>query len=73
MALAMVIGMLTTVSGLTITYFYNLSPGAAIVVLAILIYAIVFLARPLIDRVHGKRKAVAKPPTVMHPERQQQR
>lgn len=73
MALAMVIGMLTTVSGLTITYFYNLSPGATIVVLAILIYAIVFLARPLIERGRGKRKAVANPPAIMHPERQQQR
>lgn len=69
MALAMVIGMITTVTGLTFTYFYNLSPGAAIVVLAILIYVLAYAARPIIDRARGARKAPVERPRVMHPER----
>lgn len=70
MVLAMTIGLVTTVVGLTITYFYNLSPGAAIVVLAIAIYAVVFALRPIIERVRGRRRVKVNPLQVMHPERE---
>ncbi|MDO5048905.1 MAG: metal ABC transporter permease [Actinomycetaceae bacterium] len=71
MALAMGIGVVTTVVGLTFTYFYDLSPGAAIVVLAIAIYALVFALRPIIERVRGRRRVKVDPLHVMHPEREQ--
>ncbi len=70
MVLAITIGLVTTVVGLTITYFYNLSPGAAIVVLAIAIYAVVFALRPIIERVRGRRRVKVNPLQVMHPERE---
>lgn len=70
MVLAMTIGLVTTVVGLTITYFYNLSPGAAIVVLAIAIYAVVFALRPIIERVRGRCRVKVNPLQVMHPERE---
>ncbi|WP_345218928.1 metal ABC transporter permease [Georgenia halophila] len=50
MASAMVLGVLFCVTGLTITYLYPLSPGATIVVLAIGVYAVVSIVRPLIGR-----------------------
>jgi len=50
MTTAMVIGVLVCVSGLTITFLYPLSPGATIVVLAIGLYAVVSVVRPLIGR-----------------------
>lgn len=50
MAVAMGIGVLVTVSGLTVTYFYPLSPGATIVMLAIGVYAVVSIVRPLVGR-----------------------
>jgi zinc transport system permease protein len=50
MALAMAIGTAVSVGGLTITYAYPLSPGAMIVVLAIAIFGVVSLARPLLGR-----------------------
>lgn len=40
MALASVIGVLVSVAGLTITYWYDLPPGATIVVLAIALYVL---------------------------------
>lgn len=40
MALASVIGVLVSVAGLTITYWYDLPPGATIVVLAIAVYVV---------------------------------
>ncbi len=40
MALASVIGVLVSVAGLTLTYWYDLPPGATIVVLAIALYAV---------------------------------
>ena len=52
MTLAMVIGVAVCVTGLSITYWQNLSPGAMIVVLAIGTYAVVALSRPL---VRGRR------------------
>ncbi|MFH5823491.1 metal ABC transporter permease [Georgenia sp. AZ-5] len=50
MRVAMLVGVLVTVVGLTVTYFYPLSPGATIVVLAIAVYAVASLVRPLFVR-----------------------
>lgn len=50
MTTAMVIGALVSVTGLTITYLHPLSPGATIVVLAIGLYAVVSIVRPLFGR-----------------------
>ncbi|GAA4286225.1 metal ABC transporter permease [Georgenia daeguensis] len=50
MTTAMVIGALVSVVGLTITYLHPLSPGATIVVLAIGLYAVVSVVRPLFGR-----------------------
>lgn len=46
MGVAMAIGALVCLSGLTITYFVDLSPGAMIVVLAIFVYGIFLLIQP---------------------------
>ncbi|TLM72948.1 metal ABC transporter permease [Pseudarthrobacter sp. NamB4] len=50
MTTAMVVGATVCVTGLSITYFHRLSPGATIVVLAIGVYAAVALIRPLFRR-----------------------
>lgn len=50
MTTAMAVGAVVCVTGLSITYFHRLSPGATIVVLAIGVYALVALVRPLITR-----------------------
>ncbi len=50
MGTAMIIGAAVCVTGLSITYFHRLSPGATIVVLAIGVYAVVALARPFLPR-----------------------
>ena len=50
MTTAMLIGAAVCVTGLSITYFHKLSPGATIVVLAIGVYAVVALLRPLVRR-----------------------
>lgn len=50
MSLAMGVGATVTVVGLTITYFFPISPGATIVVLAIGLYAVVSVVRPLVGR-----------------------
>ena len=51
MALAMVIGVTVCVTGLSITYWYNVSPGATIVVLAIGVYTVVAVLQPLLKHV----------------------
>ena len=48
MALAMGIGALVSVTGLTITFFHRLAPGAMIVVVAIGLYAVVAAIRPIV-------------------------
>ena len=50
MALAMVIGVVVCVVGLSVTYWQTLSPGATIVVLAIALYAVVAVLRPVLVR-----------------------
>ncbi|MCM3659601.1 metal ABC transporter permease [Georgenia satyanarayanai] len=57
MAAAMVIGLAVSVTGLSVTYVYPLSPGATIVVLAIGVFGVVSLARPLL----GRRSPAADP------------
>jgi zinc transport system permease protein len=54
MALAMTVGVVVCVSGLTITYFHDASPGATIVVLAIVAYVLA-AARPLTRRARRAR------------------
>ncbi|GEN78567.1 metal ABC transporter permease [Actinotalea fermentans] len=48
MAVAMTVGVVVCLAGLTITYFHDASPGATIVVLAIGLYALAAAARPLV-------------------------
>ena len=60
MTLAMVIGVSVSVSGLTLTYAYPLSPGATIVMLAIAVFGVVSIVRPLLGRRH--------PPADPHPD-----
>src|SRR5690625_2046608 len=48
MALAMGIGAVVCVTGLTITFFHRLAPGAMIVVVAVCLYAVVATVRPLL-------------------------
>ncbi|WP_066587781.1 metal ABC transporter permease [Cellulomonas timonensis] len=50
MALASAIGVAVSVVGLSVTYWQDYPPGATIVVLAILVYAIAVTLRPLIHR-----------------------
>lgn len=50
MTTAMAVGAVVCVTGLSITYFHRLSPGATIVVLAIGVYAVVAVVRPLFRR-----------------------
>ncbi len=50
MALAMIIGVVVCVVGLSVTYWQTLSPGATIVVLAIALYAVVAILRPVLVR-----------------------
>jgi zinc transport system permease protein len=50
MTVASVIGVVVCVVGLSITYWYPVSPGALIVVLAIAVYAVVAGLHPLLDR-----------------------
>lgn len=68
MTAAMVLGVTTCIAGLTFTYFFNLSPGAAIVVLAIIVYAIVFALRPLIERARGRKIIAQSSSSTMHPD-----
>lgn len=50
MLVASAVGVTVCLVGLSITYWNDVSPGAAIVVLAIGVYAVVALARPLLAR-----------------------
>ena len=50
MTLASVIGVVVSVVGLVLTYWQDIPPGATIVVLAILVYAVAATLRPLMSR-----------------------
>ncbi|MBB6334369.1 metal ABC transporter permease [Schaalia hyovaginalis] len=69
MRLAMGIGAFVCLAGLSLTYFIDLSPGAAIVVLAIGIYALAFLIRTLVDSKQRNRRMRAVVSEAPHPER----
>ncbi|MBC7289893.1 MAG: metal ABC transporter permease [Actinotalea sp.] len=62
MAIAMTIGVVVTVSGLSITYWEDAAPGAMIVVLAIGLYALTAVLRPLVRRLRPR------PPGDPHPQ-----
>jgi zinc transport system permease protein len=50
MTAASIIGVVVCVIGLSITFWYNVSPGAVIVVIAIAVYVLASLIRPLLHR-----------------------
>lgn len=56
MATASGIGVAVSVTGLSITYWYDLPPGATIVVLAVIMYGVVFTIRP------SQHKVKSSPP-----------
>lgn len=58
MAVAVVVGVTVCVVGLSITYWQPQSPGATIVILAVLVYALVAALRPLVLR---RRRAALDP------------
>jgi zinc transport system permease protein len=60
MTLASVIGVVVSVAGLVLTYWQDIPPGATIVVLAILVYAVAATLRPLVTR--------PQPPRDPHPD-----
>lgn len=64
MATAMATGVLVCVTGLSITYWYDVSPGSTIVMLAIALYAVVTLGRAVHAATRRGRRARPDP----HPE-----
>jgi zinc transport system permease protein len=59
MGVASIIGVVVCLTGLVITYWFNVSPGATIVVIAILIYLIAAIVHPLLyHRAWRNRKPV---------------
>lgn len=58
MRVGVIIGLVVCVTGLVITYWHNVSPGATIVVVAILLYAVVAVVAPLVQarRRHRQRR-----------------
>lgn len=69
MAWAMLLGTALTVGGLTFTYFVDLSPGASIVVAAILLYAFGFAVRTTAEAFHRRLRLARISRPVDHPER----
>ena len=68
MAWAMVFGAIICITGLSFTYFIDLSPGASIVVFAIALYAIGFIIKGLVDRRQRASKMANVRARVAHPE-----
>ncbi|MCL1801188.1 MAG: metal ABC transporter permease [Promicromonosporaceae bacterium] len=59
MAIASVIGVVVCLTGLIITYWYNVSPGATIVVISIGVYLLAALIHPLLyHRAWGDREPI---------------
>lgn len=56
---AMGIGLLVSVAGLALTIQVNLSPGATIVVIAVLLYAVAFAVKMLFERLRASRDRVS--------------
>lgn len=65
MQVAMATGVVICLTGLSVTYWLAVSPGAAIVVLAIAVYALLALARPLINRIRSRSRARTSPSTII--------
>ena len=70
MGLAMGLGVIICASGLSLTYFVDLSPGATIVVGAIGLYAIGFTARTIVDRIRRAQRLRTARQHNQHPERE---
>ena len=66
-----ILGVIICTSGLSLTYFVDLSPGATIVVGAIALYAIGFGIRAIVDRVRRVRRIRAARGHNQHPEHEQ--
>lgn len=64
MGTAMVIGGVVCVGGLSVTYWNDVSPGATIVVLAIIVYAVTAVVRPVLLRRRGRALPVDPHPQV---------
>lgn len=64
MTLAMVVGAVVCVGGLTVTYWQDVSPGATIVVLAIAVYGILALVGPAWRRARGAHERRDPHPTL---------
>ena len=69
MTLASVIGVVVSVAGLVLTYWQDIPPGATIVVLAIVVYAVAATLQPVLRRPappagpapgHGGRRAAGR-------------
>jgi zinc transport system permease protein len=50
MTVASIVGVVVCLVGLSITYWYNVSPGATIVVLSIVVYLLAAAVRPVLHR-----------------------
>ena len=70
MGMAMALGVIICTSGLSLTYFVDLSPGATIVVGAIGLYAIGFVIRAIVDRIRRVRRLRVAREHNQHPERE---
>lgn len=68
MGLAMLSGAVLTVGGLTLTFLVDLSPGATIVVTAIIVYAISHTTRALFDARRRRRRLGMSTAPAEHPE-----
>jgi zinc transport system permease protein len=56
MAWAALVGALAGAAGVVAAYWYDLPPGATIVVLAIVLYAVAAISRPISERIRSSRK-----------------
>jgi zinc transport system permease protein len=61
MASAAVLGSITGAAGLVLAYWYDLPPGATIVVLAIILYALAALGHPVMDKFRARKGRVYDP------------
>lgn len=56
MSWGMALGAAVSVAGLAVTYLVDVSPGGMVVVLAVFVYAVMFIAKTLLDRQKEPRK-----------------
>jgi zinc transport system permease protein len=60
MASASILGVCVTAAGIGLTYWYDLPPGATIVVLAIALYSVVAVVHPVLQRHRAHKQPLAK-------------